>query len=106
MTDVCIQGKVPGVVSGSFLVGASEHASGATGRPCVLGRERAAVRADGCAQRPREDLTEATTVLSARPVAADCGPGGAASASTVLCPAAFTESRCSAYEQARSRKAP
>jgi len=76
MTDVSIQGKVPGMVCGSSLVGASELASGATGRPCVLGRERAAVQADGCAQRPREDLTEGTTVLSAHPVAADCGPGG------------------------------
>lgn len=31
---------------------------------------------DGHARRPREDLTEGRAVLSAHPVAADCGPGG------------------------------
>lgn len=52
MTSVCIKGKVPGVVSGSSLVGASERDSGAPGCACALGRERAAVLADGGAQRP------------------------------------------------------
>lgn len=61
---------------GSSLLGVSERDSGAAGCPCVLGRDGAAVQADGCAGRPREDLTEGTTVLSAHPVVTDCGPGG------------------------------
>lgn len=43
---------------GTSLVGVSEHNSRAISCPCVLGRDTAAVQADGRAWRPREDLTE------------------------------------------------
>lgn len=49
--NIRIRGKFPGAVSGSSLIGASERDSVAAGCPWVLGRERAAVQADGCAQR-------------------------------------------------------
>lgn len=79
MTNVCIKGKVPGVVS---WVLPHRYLSVIQEQQAALvfwAGDGAAVQADGCAGRPKEHLTEGITALSAHPVATDCGPGGCCS---------------------------